>query len=1106
MRKFSRSLLWAGLVAAGVAACGDDVTITPPPPPPPPPTPTVRSIAVAPSGVTLNHPTTQQMTAAVNADAGVATTVTWSAAPASVATISATGLLTTVGAGNVAVQACSTVVTAVCGVATITVATNPQTVTGVAVTPANAGITRPATGSTTLQLSAAVSGANNPSQTVTWSVATQGLGATVTVSATGLVTVTSAAAGGTVNISACSTVATFTNVCGFSALTISIPAPTTISIQAITTGATFIPVNINNVVGQVEFSLNMDPGANSVAGVDVLIDGAVAASQNFSALQWETARAKAVAEGPDADVTIILSVNTGLYDCITAGSTTCTGATAYKNGARQISARARITNLTPVATPTQTLIFNNTNGAHVCGTSTCTTAGTLNNFTIGTTANALSIAGLRYDRGGLQVMFVPVIYGANQSVQINAGVPNIQIIFGNPGCDASGIGPRTVNAAAAAAPPFTGTFSQTAAAGATNVNLYEFNGCAAFNAIGESFYFMGVDNNGDQLFPPGSAALNVVAITSLRLDNRPPGSPTFEANPNIRQNGWINPGSVSPAANALQLTGRYTGGNPNGWMNNGAADAGVGIGAGNAAPWYNRMLRYGAGPLVDVANATAGSGTPTPPVPTLGPGDMCAVASATDALGNESALPGTGTPCSGAALVGASDFASGSNHLLFAVDIAAPTESFSGGLASNARLNGGTVGAEFQVTVVDNGTIGNSGMQTANAVNGTVQIRAQGLVPPSGASCFIGAFAGGVCNPVSVNGAPVFPLVPTTTVAASATVGYYFYRTYPQDAAGNQGAEQTRVIAFDPAANIPGLTTAIYNIPLTGSSVVFNANASDNFDLRDDQYSLTYAAGALPGPDFPVLFPTTVLNTFPASTIAPGSFVLVNSNVPAGFTTNSFMRQVETVTNAGCAGAACKTAGVLTVGGQFKPTILNGVVRDQANNLSTVATTPIAPAQVTTGVSYTASAAPQLTRDFRISNAATSVSSNNQNGCLAGTPTAATTVTLNADVTGPTATFNPPFSRVDFYVVVNGYNRLIGSATTPTTTDDGQPNGHQHRYSFTWTPAGNLGGVLGKILTPPGADPANVCAGAQTLFAVGVNAAGDALATPVTALITLVNP
>jgi hypothetical protein len=500
---------------------------------------------------------------------------------------------------------------------------------------------------------------------------------------------------------------------------------------------------------------------------------------------------------------------------------------------------------------------------------------------------------------------------------------------------------------------------------------------------------------------------------------------------------------------------------------------------------------------------------------------MCGVASATDALGNESALPTAGTACNTGALVGASDFAlpgafPTNTHIAFAVDIAAPTESFSGGLAANSRLSGGTVGGEFQVTVVDNGTIGNSGMQTANAVIGTVQVHAQGLVPPSAASCFIGAFGGGVCAPTSVNTAPVFPLVPTTAgrpgsgtatgVTGSTTVGYYFYRSYPQDAAGNQGAEVTRVIAYDPAANVPGLTTAIYNIPLTGNTVVFNANASDNFDLRDDQYSLTYAAGALPGPDFPVLFPATVLNTFPASTIVPGSFTLVNSNVPAGFTTTSFMRQIEPVTSAGCAGAACKTAGAMTVGGAFKPTVLNGVVRDQANNLSAVATTPIAGAQVTTGVSYTAAAAAQLTRDFRISNAATSVSSNGANGCAAGTPTAATTVTLNADATGPTATYNPPFTRVDFYVVVNGYNRLIGSATTPTTTDDGQPNGHQHRYSFTWTPGGNLGGVLGKILTPPGADPANVCAGAQTLFAIGVNAAGDALATPTTALITLVNP
>src|SRR5215831_7037646 len=112
MSKLYRSLLWSGLVAAGVAACGDDVTVTPPAPPP---AATVHSIAVAPNGVTVSVGSTVQMQAAVNADAGIATTVTWSInAPASVATISASGLLTAVGVGAVAIQACSTVNTAVC--------------------------------------------------------------------------------------------------------------------------------------------------------------------------------------------------------------------------------------------------------------------------------------------------------------------------------------------------------------------------------------------------------------------------------------------------------------------------------------------------------------------------------------------------------------------------------------------------------------------------------------------------------------------------------------------------------------------------------------------------------------------------------------------------------------------------------------------------------------------------------------------------------------------------------------------------------------------------------------------------------------------------------
>jgi hypothetical protein len=159
-------------------------------------------------------------------------------------------------------------------------------------------------------------------------------------------------------------------------------------------------------------------------------------------------------------------------------------------------------------------------------------------------------------------------------------------------------------------------------------------------------------------------------------------------------------------------------------------------------------------------------------------------------------------------------------------------------------------------------------------------------------------FAAAACGPTSVNAAPPFPLVPTTTVAASDTVGYYTYSAFSQDAAGNQSAPVTRVIAFDPAANVPALTAALFNTPLSGPSVTFNANASDNFDLWQAHYTLTYAGG-LAGP---LVYPAVNLNAFNQ---AP----LVNSNVPAGITINGFLRQVEDVTG----------NGPLTVGGQFKP-------------------------------------------------------------------------------------------------------------------------------------------------------------------------------------------
>jgi hypothetical protein len=313
---------------------------------------------------------------------------------------------------------------------------------------------------------------------------------------------------------------------------------------------------------------------------------------------------------------------------------------------------------------------------------------------------------------------------------------------------------------------------------------------------------------------------------------------------------------------------------------------------------------------------------------------------------------------------------------------------------------------------------------------------------------------------------PVFPLVPTQTVAASTTTGYYTYVAFSQDAAGNQSGTLTRVIAFDQTANVPSLTSALFNTPLSGSTAVFNANASDNFDLWDATYTMTYGGG-LAGP---IIFPAVVLNTFNAAT-------LVNSNVPAGITVSGFMRQVQAVTgNAPLAATA-----------QFKPTSLSGVARDQANISSAAAVTAIPAASVTTGVSYLtpAGGAPQLINSWAIT--APSVATNVSTG--ATTPAAnPLSVTYTMVAAGPTATFSPPFTTVNMFVLSGGNLVQIGTATFVSTTDDGSPQGRRHSWTFSWTPGTAFG------------------LAAQPVYAIGVDANGDALVTQVNSLVTTTNP
>jgi len=929
----------------------------------------------------------------------------------------------------------------------------------------------------TVNFTAAVDVSNGAAQTVTWSSSDAN---SVSVSTTGVASAKAATAG----VAICATSTVDAKKMGCASVAVSAAAqtvPATVSIQSITLNGAGLnnPVNPGAVAGSIDVRANVAAGTETVTKIVVLVGTTRADSQTFSAAQAASLRYAsdlAIAE-QSAFPPVLFTINTAKYN-------TTTGAAAWVNGNYNIAIQLYTSGSATAARSTATyqtpLTFANAD------TYVATVA------TSGTTANALNAAGFRYDRGSLSVTATPVIYSGNT-------VAAMAIAFGSAACDGNGTGVRTIagTAPAAGASAWTATLPATIPTGgviANTVNNYEFTSNCGSNAIGETIAVTATNGAGDALFTAAAPA-NVNALTSLRLDNRAPTVPTLVQNPNLRQNGWINASvglnslNTGATSNGVMVTGANAGGSAN-CIALATNDCGV------SGIVRNVRIAASAAGLVDEARAATASNAATLPAPSAANTTYCGIWSMQDALGNESALPAAGAACTAPAL--ASNSALGATHMLFGVDVAAPMIAFSGGLASNARLSGATVGAEFQVTVSDTGIVGNSGMLSTSSVRGTVQIRQ----PVGATTCTVGTVVSGVCTPASVNAAPAFPLVPTTVVGALSTVGYYFYSAFSQDAAGNQSAAVTRVIAYDPAANVPALTGALYNIPLNGGSVTFNANANDNFDLRDIRYTLGYAGG-LAGP---LAYPATAISTFPtASAGAAGVTGFFNSNVAVPVTITNFVRQVEDI-NTAC-GALVPAA--FGVSGAYKPNALNGYLRDVANNVPAVnpVVTAIAAASVTTGTSFTALAAALKPWNFFVSNgvtagcvspafaAPTNAAVNISTGAGPAAAVNPLSVTLNADSYGPTATYNAPFARVDFYALIGGNLEQIGSATSYATVDDGSANGRRHRWSITWTP-GTTSPVTGTAWV----------LGAQNLYAVGVNAAGDALVTAVNANITLTNP
>lgn len=110
MLKNYRKFFAASVLAFGLVACGDDVTITEAPPAPTPePTPNIVSFSVAPSTATIAVGQTVQASYSLQTKAGVAGTVAFASGNAAVATVdAATGLITAVSNGTALIEATAT--------------------------------------------------------------------------------------------------------------------------------------------------------------------------------------------------------------------------------------------------------------------------------------------------------------------------------------------------------------------------------------------------------------------------------------------------------------------------------------------------------------------------------------------------------------------------------------------------------------------------------------------------------------------------------------------------------------------------------------------------------------------------------------------------------------------------------------------------------------------------------------------------------------------------------------------------------------------------------------------------------------------------------------
>jgi hypothetical protein len=951
-------------------------------------------------------------------------------------------------------------------------------------------------------------GAGVTDRTVAWSSSNT---AVVTVDQTGVVT---AVAGGTASVVAKATANPAVQGAAVISVGANVAATITIANVNQTTCSVFgncasTPANIAAIMGQIDVTMNVDPGTQTLTGVDLIMNcsgtgnsatDTVVASQNLGADKTPLA-------GEAAAAPVQLSFNTASFNATT-------GAVSFRNGNCTLKGRARTAAGTQSGSNTETLVLVNPDV--IIGTM-ASTKSTLNPTT-----------GLNWKGGDVTISETPVFFTPGRS---------------------------TVSATIF----YEGRNAPVTAGGTQSVTFLDVNNLASTNPLsidgitdGNSdvtVQVVAVDNSGNNFQNPNG--FGIVTAASYLANPGNGGVPPFGGtNPFRLDTQKPVSGGFTLASNTDQNTG------PNGFLNAAFRFAG------DSAAGYrgaDRLGVSGCAPTSSISNcdffgvdsvtvifqtSTTSTGTFTT---VANPANLPETATGTanvlrqittDKLGNADTTwvcPGGNCPQWSAGNAPAS--------AKFGVDKTAPTATFvSGEVQGNAYNNPATPG-NYVFNITDPGTVGASGVGTyagpgtilvaqvrqwngfpSNAgvaafenVNETNTPAANrpGLGETLGAfpaannvACTIGRFnatqakAGANALPVlSPSGATVGFCTPIPFTAGGPPTA----QTIPSSSNFFNGYYTTRIIAPDEANNLSAVFTATIlgdntvpivvnvDVPPTiagNSTVALPANVTDNTAAGVGDFVASWPAVAYPsgiyqyavtsGPG--VAFDNVLTNATPISPSLPNFIKNLQVN-------NGVASPANTVANATNATDFFVSAQDPSANVGFKDVVL----ASQPTNFTGSATT------------WNNGTTTFFSGGFAISASAATVTNCPTAGCAGNAaPVNPTSTVITAVASGATGTFTNPFVTTQLWYRPTGgavwflAPSTDATASGPSTSDNGISR--TWNFAFTWnppvsTPATHLGGPV--VLTGGGLT--------VDVVIIGINANGDAVQTP-TQVITLTNP